>query len=269
MLRSAIPAKEDNLGYNLQHLAAFDLTKYDSNVDDLKTFTRDNVQLLLNRVFSLPVVAGSSTPMVVLPPSETNQVHLPRAQPLPRPAPLTRWDKFAKDKGIVKKKRGRMVWDELRKDHVPRWGADSVKKSANKIGDWLMEVPATSSEDPFEKKALAKELTKAKQKLREMRNTFEATGEKLPAGVSHVQQKRGKDAVFESLQRATKATASMGKFDKKTGKEPKVSKKTKVIAKDTKSEREATQKLIDRVLKAPMSVSKQTERKKLNKNKSH
>ena len=265
VLRSAIPEKEDNLSYNLQHLAAFDLTKFDPAQDDLKSFSRANVQLLLNRVFNLPVVPNASTPMVVLPVGETNHVVLPRALPLPKPKPLSRWDKFAQDKGIVKKKRGRMVWDEIRKDWVPRWGADSVKKSSDKIGDWLMEVPSHSTEDPFEKKALAKELTKAKHKLREMRNTFEAAGDKLPAGVSHNKDKRGKDAVLESLDRASRATASMGKFDRKTGKEPKAVKKTKVIAKDKKSERETTQKLIDRVLKAPMSVSKKTEMKKVNK----
>jgi regulator of ribosome biosynthesis len=262
LLRTAIPSKEDNLSYNLQHLAAFDLAQFNPNIDDIKNFTRDNIQLLLNRVFSLPVVSGTPTPMVTLPASDANHAILPRALPLPKPKALSRWDKFAQEKGIVKKKRGRMVWDEIHKDWAPRWGADSVKKTADKNGDWLMEVSRDSTEDPFEKKALAKQLTKAKHKLREMRNDFEAAGDKMPAGVSHVNAKRGKDAVKESLSRAVKSTASMGKFDKKTGKEPKVARKTKIIG---GNERDFTKKLIDRVLKAPMAVCDKTKMKKVGK----
>ena len=41
---------------------------------------------------------------------------------------MTKWEKFAKDRGIKKiKKRSRMIWSEELKDWVPRWGPDSAK----------------------------------------------------------------------------------------------------------------------------------------------
>ena len=58
----------------------------------------------------------------------------PPTIPLPRflrlsPTPtLTRWEQFARTKGIQKKKkRSRLVWNEETKDWVPRWGRNSSK----------------------------------------------------------------------------------------------------------------------------------------------
>lgn len=44
----------------------------------------------------------------------------------------TKWEKFAQQKGIQKKKRSRKVFDEVRQDWVPRWGARSIKKLNDK-----------------------------------------------------------------------------------------------------------------------------------------
>ena len=251
----------------MRDLAAFDLTAFDPKHDELTKFSRENVQLLLNRVFSLPLSSKNTNgAMVILPPASESAVTLPRALPLPKPAPLTRYDKYLADKGITKKKRSRMVFDESVKDWVPRWGAHSVKHNQDKVNNWLIETPVNSTEDPFEKKALAQQLEKSKQKLREMRNQLEASGQKLPSGISHVKEKRGKEAVYESLSRAQKSTASIGKFDRKVAGEiaaTKVVKKTKpMIAKDSKSEVAAASKLIAKVMNAPMAVSRATELKK-------
>jgi len=267
VLRSAIPEKEDNLSYNLRDLAAFDLTAFDSKHDDLIKFSRDNVQLLLNRVFQLPLSADNkSGPMVVLPAASENAVVIPRALSLPKPSPMTRWDKFAADRGISKKKRSRMVWDETSKDWVPRWGSNSVKHNEDKANSWLMEVPANSTEDPFEKQGMAKQLVKAKQKLRELRNQVETSGDKLPAGVSHVNEKRGKDAVYESMARANTSTASAGKFDRKVAgtdvSAAKPAKKTTIQFKSPQDEAAAAARIMAKVLKAPQSVSRATEVKK-------
>ena len=125
VLRSAIPDKEDNLSYNLRDMAAFDLTAFDPKHDDLHKFSRDNVQLLLNRVFQLPLSTDNKTgPMVILPAASENAVTLPRAMSLPKANVATRWEKFSADRGISKKKRSRMVWDETSKDWVPRWGSN-------------------------------------------------------------------------------------------------------------------------------------------------
>ena len=54
-------------------------------------------------------------------------VVLPRAQPPPKAAPLTKWEKFRLEKGMpAKEKRSRMVWSEAAKDWVPRWGHNSA-----------------------------------------------------------------------------------------------------------------------------------------------
>lgn len=48
---------------------------------------------------------------------------LPRQKPVPQPRPMTTWEKFAKEKGIKKRKRSeRMEWDEKAKAWRPRWG---------------------------------------------------------------------------------------------------------------------------------------------------
>ena len=64
---------------------------------------------------------------------------LPREKPIPKPKPLTKWEKFRLEKGITEKgKRSRMVFDPITKDWVPRFGMGSVKKIAEKH-NWLME----------------------------------------------------------------------------------------------------------------------------------
>jgi len=68
---------------------------------------------------------------------------LPREKPLPE-APedkvKTRWEKFAERKGIQKKKKSRLVWDEEEKDWVPRFGLGSAKKLAKMRDDWVIEA---------------------------------------------------------------------------------------------------------------------------------
>ena len=54
----------------------------------------------------------------------------PREKPLPKKKPMTKWEAFAKQKGInAKKKKSRMVWCEVTKSWKPRWGYMSAKKA--------------------------------------------------------------------------------------------------------------------------------------------
>ena len=50
----------------------------------------------------------------------------------------TRWEEYAKVKGITKRKKGRMVWDEAAKEWKPRWG---YKRANDETKDWVIEVP--------------------------------------------------------------------------------------------------------------------------------
>lgn len=71
--------------------------------------TRDNVQLLLNEVWELPTERVEETVVAKLP---TPKYRLPRARKIPEPKPLTKWQKFAQEKGIKKQKRDKKVYDQ-------------------------------------------------------------------------------------------------------------------------------------------------------------
>ena len=60
---------------------------------------------------------------------------------VPKPKALTKWEKYAKEKGIAKTKQSRMVWDQTSREWKPRWG---YKKAATEDDDWVTEVPKDS-----------------------------------------------------------------------------------------------------------------------------
>ena len=112
---SVVVDKEDDLQYDLGHLCAFDPSPVDAEAlredreGHLLRTARDNMQLLANQLYGLLANAQEKS-VIRLPPPVTQ---LPREKPLPEARQLTRWEKFAKEKGIVKHKRSKMVWDEV------------------------------------------------------------------------------------------------------------------------------------------------------------
>lgn len=262
-LPSAFPAgKEDTLTYSLRHFAGFDISPI-SKKDDLAVVARDNVQLLVNKIFALPQQKTEEGPVAVLP-EESDGFRLPREKPIPKVKAKTRWEKFAEEKGIQKRKRGRMVYDEASKDWVPRWGYKSIKKAQREREDAIIEVgPGQNAyEDPFEKRAAERQLLKAKQKAREIRNQVEGLGRKMPqisapdltaAKIG----KRGKDGLNEALRRAQTSTRSVGKFDRSAqGEKDLRSKRQKIVSTSVKDERERHLKFADRVLSGEGLVNK-------------
>lgn len=253
-LRSAVPAKEDNLSYDLKNLCAADISPVD--LKTLEDTTRDNVQLLVNQLFQLPTEKDEEGIFAELPGLEA--WHMPREKHVPKQKAMTRWEKFAQEKGIQKKKRGRMVWNEQVKDWVPRWGFGSTKQIEEKH-DWVIEAKAGQdpNEDPFQKRKMEKKLVQAKQKMREVRNMAESLGEKVPAGVVGMPnrvEKRGKANLKESLRRAQTSSASIGKFDKQAKGERTVRNKGEKKQFMIGNEKEATVKLAERVLKGEKLV---------------
>jgi regulator of ribosome biosynthesis len=93
---------------------------------------------------------------------------LPRSLPIPKPKQMTKWEKYKKEKGIIQRKRGRMVYSEIAKDWVPRWGKGSIKKIENEA-NWALEEKEFGI-NPFDKKNQEKNLVKQKQKMREIKN---------------------------------------------------------------------------------------------------
>lgn len=96
---------------------------------------------------------------------------VPRFRALPSEKILTKWQKYAKEKGISKKKRSRMVWDETIEDYAPRWGAYSIKHNASKA-QAIIEVKKGEdpNQDPYEKQGLEKQLETEKQNMKTLKN---------------------------------------------------------------------------------------------------
>lgn len=142
--------------YDLGNLAAFDSNVLDKNDLDssnasrenhIKDLTRDNVQLLVNQILSLPIKTttdstggssgqGATVALLQLPEPTTE---LPREKPLPKPKEPTKWEKFAAKKGIQPKaKTSKMVYDEASGEWVPKWGYKGKNKDLD--DQWLVEL---------------------------------------------------------------------------------------------------------------------------------
>lgn len=174
----------------------------------------------------------------------------PRHKKIPEVKALTKWEKYAQEKGFQKTKRSRMVFDEITKTYVPRWGAGSIKKIQNEV-DIIREVKPGQDprEDPFSKDAKKKKIQREKQKFNELRNKMDAKG-LLTKGNNAMAGKRNgkmdKKTTGKMLQIAQGSTASMGLFDKKAHKEePELKKKRKNTAPTFGNSKEENKRNLD------------------------
>lgn len=153
---------------------------------------------------------------------------LPRALPIPKEKPLTKWEKYRKEKGIEKKKRSRMVYSEIAQDWVPRWGKGSAKKIEEEV-NWAKEDDG-SGIDPFAKSKQEKALAKAKQERKEIKNQINAIKEQKNKDNKPISKKQRKQAKIQKeinkldedkknlskrLEQVQQSTRSRGHFDKK------------------------------------------------------
>ncbi|MCJ1350665.1 MAG: Rhodanese- sulfurtransferase [Icmadophila ericetorum] len=112
---------------------------------DLHTTARDCAQALINQLLTAcPIhIHPTDGTLLTLPPCTTP---LPREKPLPEKKGETKWEKFARKKGIVKGRRGengeggrgKMVYDEEKGEWVPKWGYKGRNKGEE--GEWIVEV---------------------------------------------------------------------------------------------------------------------------------
>ncbi|KAI5640730.1 hypothetical protein M9H77_00460 [Catharanthus roseus] len=182
------------------------------------------VQAVADALFDLPSTEDLDGPIVQLPPPTTK---LPRAKPLPKPKPPTRWELFAQKKGIQKRKKDKIVFDEQTGTWKRRHGYDRVNddKDVPIIEAKMDEDPG---EDPFAKRQKEKKNRVEKQEKNRLKNLKQAA--KVGALPSHVQlaatalpitgtqaapRKVSKDELQNVAGMAANATASGGKFDKK------------------------------------------------------
>lgn len=75
----------------------------------LRELARGVTQSLSNQLFALPGEAVQGGRLARLPRPSTV---LPRFKPLPKPKAMTKWQKFAQQKGITKRKRSKLLFDE-------------------------------------------------------------------------------------------------------------------------------------------------------------
>ena len=88
--------KEDDLTYDLGNLAAYDTHPFTyTNEKELLLHARENMQLLINKIFDAPREMTDVGPLAILPPPA---LVIPREKPLPKPKVETKWEKFAKEK---------------------------------------------------------------------------------------------------------------------------------------------------------------------------
>jgi regulator of ribosome biosynthesis len=125
--------------FDLGNLLANDPNPVPAGADEatLAATARDAAQALINQLLSTCEIKSNSEGVHLVLPAPTTP--LPREKPIPEAKDLTKWERFAKKKGIKDKKRdGNKVYDEATGDWVPKWGY----KGKNKAGenDWLVEV---------------------------------------------------------------------------------------------------------------------------------
>eukprot|EP00327_Prymnesium_parvum_P018752 CAMPEP_0113265360 /NCGR_PEP_ID=MMETSP0008_2-20120614/19457_1 /TAXON_ID=97485 /ORGANISM="Prymnesium parvum" /LENGTH=279 /DNA_ID=CAMNT_0000114167 /DNA_START=27 /DNA_END=866 /DNA_ORIENTATION=+ /assembly_acc=CAM_ASM_000153 len=177
------------------------------------------MQLLSNKLYEL-LHAAHDKGAIPLPPP---QFPLPREKPVPEAVPLTRWERFAKEKGIVKKKRSKMVWDEATQLWAPRYGFGRANNPKESTSDWLVEAKPgdDGSVDPFEAKADERKMRLSKQKKQEERNRLEAAhAASSRSSAINLQKDERRQYLSHSIAAAQVSTASAGRFDKTVANEP-------------------------------------------------
>ena len=154
----ATGAYDGPLDLDLGNLAASDPSPIDPDVfgrkpSDVATAAalsrgRDVLQRLVGDLFTLPSEADVNGRYVELPAGTT---YFPRTKPLPpQEKPMTKWEKFAKEKGIKKRKRSKLVYDEQTDEWKRRHGYDRVKDADRIIiADAKMSDVPGKTEDPF------------------------------------------------------------------------------------------------------------------------
>ena len=236
LLASTQVEKPLPLELDLGNMLAVDGNQYEpeqlSDPAFLLSLARDNTQLLLNSIWDLETERVEDAVTAKFPPPSTV---LPREKPVPKPKAPTKWEKYAKEKGIEKKKKkDRLVWDDVVQKWVPQFGYKKAQVEADK--NWAIPVKHNHdpNEDPYEKLAEDKREKVAKNELQRLRNLARAKKVAVPSvGVAPSTKATDSKSLSQSedLKRAAEiaqsSTASLGKFQKDLSKKLEKTAKTK------------------------------------------
>lgn len=221
-LKSISVQKELDLEFDIGNLLACDKNRIDlrefreqKKEDFLRSLARDNTQLLINEIWKQPTERVQEAIVVKLPDPATP---LPREKPPPKAKPPTKWEQFAKLKGIQKKKKTNLVWDETAKEWKRRWG---YKRAKDDTKEWLIEVPETAdpNEDQFAKRVKAKTERVAKNEYNRLKNIARAQKGKVPVMGLATSTQQSKEELSLAVSVAKTSTASAGRFQDRLPKE--------------------------------------------------
>lgn len=162
--------KKKNVDMSSKEEIPLNQTAFEVNEEYLLSKATDGCTQLIRALWELPTETSDAGPLVTLP--TYDEVRLPRAMPPPPPKQETKWEKFAKAKGLPlnKEKRSRKVWDEASGTWMFRHG---YEKANRKESEWpIMEVGATDDpfEDPWEKQREEKRTRVDRNIERRMKN---------------------------------------------------------------------------------------------------
>lgn len=151
---------------------------------DLQAAARDCAQVLINQLLSTcPIVRSSDGDSVTFQlPGPTTP--LPREKSVPKDKAPTKWEQFAKKKGIAgKKKDTDLVYDETKGDWVRKWGRDGKNKSTE--SDWLVEIDekklAEKNRDPNDYDPRAASRAERKERVRRQQRKTRANASRSSA----------------------------------------------------------------------------------------
>eukprot|EP00911_Craspedida_sp_UC1_P002607 UC1_evm2s1929 len=139
-LRDLVEIKRDESPLiDVGHLLCGDARPLESetmtDASAMETLARENTQLLINEIWQLPVTKDVHGVFAKMP---TGTTPLPREKPLPEDRPQTRFEKYAEMKGMQKRKKSRMVYDENKDEWRPRWG---YNKANDELAVPYIELP--------------------------------------------------------------------------------------------------------------------------------
>jgi regulator of ribosome biosynthesis len=158
--RSVVVTKPIPYAFDLTHLLAYDpnplpptstllANRTSSANPTLHTIARDGAQMLLNQLLTTCPIQSTPDGLLLTFPSQA-LTPLPRWKPIPKPKAPTKWEAFAKKKGIGKfggnlkggaqleERRKNMVFDEEKGEWVKKWGYKGKRQQAE--GEWLVEL---------------------------------------------------------------------------------------------------------------------------------
>lgn len=136
----------------------------------------------------------------------------PREKAAPKEKPMTAWEKYALKKGIkLNRKKNNKEWNDARQEWQDKWGKRA--RDRERQSDWIREVPANyvakeDGGDPFLDDKREKKVKLSRDKKNAERN--QRRTEALAKARAEA------DSIDRTVSRL--ATASMGKFDKSSGK---------------------------------------------------